>query len=174
MKYLAKMPVLCLAVAILAACTSIPSPLDVAADQLIGAKSNEARVVRLVGAAEIACATIKRESASGAMTSCQRLRAASDLATKALTDGYFETNMSAAAVVLLDEVYRFTEDSVPSGDLSTVAKIRTAFDALKAVESARAGLTDLANLVAAVDADATPYETALAITLARFDNTMKN
>lgn len=174
MKHVAKMPVLCLAVAILAACASIPSPLDVAADQLVGAKSNEARVVRLVGAAEIACATIKRESASGAMASCQRLRAASDLATKALAAGYFETNMSAAAVVLLDEVYRFTEDSVPSGGLSTVSKIRTAFDALKTAESARAGLTDLANLVSAVDAGATSYESAIEMTLARFDITIKN
>ena len=138
MKRLAKMPVLCLMLTILSACTSVPTPL------------------------------------AGAAASCQRLRGAADGAASALTAGYFETSMSAAAVVLLDEVYRFTEARMPSGDLSTLAKIRTAFDALKTVEGARAGLTDLANLVAAVDAGATPYESAIKITLARFDNTMKN
>ncbi|MEP3113019.1 hypothetical protein [Nisaea sp.] len=174
MKRLAIMPALCLAVGLLAACASVPAPLDFAADQLIAAESNEARAVRLAGAAELTCSTILTEGAAGAMASCQRLRDASASVAAAVTGGYFETNVSAAAVVLLDEVYRFTEDNVPPGDLSTLAKIRTAFDALKTVEGARAGLADLANLVAAVDAGATSYDSALAMTLARFDNTMKN
>ncbi|WP_193171242.1 hypothetical protein [Nisaea nitritireducens] len=174
MKRLAKMPVLCLVVGLLAACASVPAPLDLAADQMIAAKSNKARAVRLVGAAELTCATLKKEGAAGAVAACQRLRDASDSVAAAVIDGYFETSVSAAAVALLDEVYRFTEDNVPPGDLSTLAKIRTAFDALKTVEGARAGLTDLADLVAAVDADVTAYDSALAMTLARFDNTMKN
>lgn len=174
MKRLAIMPVLCLALGLLAACASVPPPLDLAADQLIVAKSNEARAVRLVGAAELTCATVKNEGAAGAVVSCQRLHDVSASVVVAVSGGYFETSISAAAVVLLDEVYRFTEDNVPPGDLSTLAKIRTAFDALKAVEGARAGLTDLANLVAAVDAGATSYDSAIAMTLVRFDNTMKN
>ena len=173
MNSLAKMPALCL-VGLLAACASVPAPLDVAADQLISAKSNEARAVRLVGAAELTCATLKKEGPAGADLSCQRLRDASANVAAAVSGGYFETSISAAAVVLLDEIYRFTEDRVPPGDLSTLAKIRTAFDALKTVEGARAGLTDLANLMAAVDAGATSYDSALAMTLARFDATMKN
>ncbi|WP_193183292.1 hypothetical protein [Nisaea sediminum] len=174
LRKLVGIPVACLVLlAAVVACESIPAPMDKAADVVVDAKSNEARVVRFAGFAEIGCATLTARGDTDAGPACARLRGHAEAVAAALQGNFFERTISAGGQALALEAYRLIRGEVPSGKLSADEYLQLAADALRTFEPARAAMTDLAGMVKAVDAGAMPYGDALGEVMAQFDKSTK-
>lgn len=151
------------AVLFLSGCSS--APLDKVADQVIEAETIEERALRLAGLAVLECEILASRAVtaleiSAALDGCGALSAVAQRVENARVNGFFESEISAAARVLIAGAIRLAgRIEAPPDNIAEGALL--AYRLLGTLEGARAGLADLDSIIGRYRAGGLSYAAAL-------------
>lgn len=155
--------ILGVAVLFLSGCSS--APLDKVADQVVEADTIEERTLRFAGLAVVECEILASRAVTAAevtaaRSGCDALSSVSQRIENARAAGFFESEISAGARVLIDGAVRLAgRIEAPPDNLADGALL--AYRILGSLDGARAGLADLDSIIGRYRAGGLSYAAAL-------------